>query len=170
MQVQIQLLTSAHDRTNFTCGEAELEKWFKTQASQQQGKNTSRTFVIVDETAPAVVLGFYALTVSEVDGSLLPLRKLPEKVPVIRLARLAVRDDLQRTVHRLGETLLLNAVERAVEISSSGAGVAIAVDAKHGKAASFYMKYGFQPSPDNPLMLFLPMSACRQHVMAGWQS
>jgi ribosomal protein S18 acetylase RimI-like enzyme len=166
MKVQVQRLTSVHDRTKFKCGEAELDKWLETQALQQQTRDTSRTFVLVDEANPTVVLGFYALTISQADGSSVPIRSQPKIVPVIRLACLAVREDLQGTSDRFGEFLLLQAIEQAVEISDAGAGVAVAVDAKHDNAASFYMKYGFQVSPDNPLVLYLPMSVCRQFVKA----
>lgn len=124
----------------------------------------------MDEADPTVVLGFYALTLSVADGSSVPISHLPNIVPVIRLARLAVREDLQGTPHRFGEFLLLQAIEQAVEISNAGAGVAVAVDAKHEKAASFYRKYGFKGSPDEPLLLYLNMSECRGHVMAAWRS
>ncbi len=162
MQVQVQLLTSVHDRAEFKCGEVELDKWLETQALQQQTRNTSRTFVLVDVANPTTVLGFYALAISQADGSSVPIRSQPRTVPVIRLARLAVRKDLQGTPNRFGELLLLHAIEQAVEISNVGAGVAVAVDAKHNKAASFYAKYGFRASPDNPLLLYLPMSECRK--------
>lgn len=166
MQVQVQHLNSTHDRTKFKCGEAALDEWFELQALQQHKKNTSRTFVLVDEADPATVLGFYALAISEADGSSLPIRRLPQNVPVIRLVRLAVREDLRGTKGRFGEFLLMHALEQAVKISNAGAGVAVAVDAKHEKAASFYRKYGFQASPDNPLLLYLPMQVCRQFVTA----
>lgn len=167
MQVQVQLLSSTHDRAKFKCGEAALDEWFETQALQQHKRDTSRTFVLVDEADPTAVLGFYALTLSHVDGSSVPISRLPNIVPVIRLARLGIREDLQGTPHRFGEFLLLQAIEQAVEISNAGAGVAVAVDAKHEKAASLYRKYGFQASQDNPLLLFLPMSVCRALVMTA---
>jgi ribosomal protein S18 acetylase RimI-like enzyme len=31
------------------------------------------------------------------------------------------------------------------------------VDAKNERAASFYKRYGFQPFPDAPLRLYLPL-------------
>lgn len=162
MQVQVQLLTSAHDRAKFRCGEVELDTWLETQALQNQKRNTSRTFVLVDTANPHTVLGFYALTISQADGSSVPIRRQPRIVPVIRLARLAVSTDFQGTPNRFGEFLLLHAIEQAVEISNAGAGVAVAVDAKHDRAASFYRKYGFRASPDNPLLLYLPMSECKK--------
>lgn len=167
MQVQVQLLTSEHDRAKFKCGEAALDKWLETQALQQQKRNTSRTFVLIDAADPTTVLGFYALTISQADGSSVPIPHQPRIVPVIRLARLAVRKDLQGTPNRFGEFLLLHAIEQAVEISNAGAGVAVAVDAKHDNAASFYKKYGFKASPEAPLLLYLPMSECKLHVMAS---
>lgn len=165
MPVQIQRLTSSHERHGFQCGEPALDQWLQTQALQQQNKNTARTFVLIDSADPAVVLGFYVLSISQVDGRSIPApRSQPSVVPVIRLVRLAVRQHLQRTLARVGELLLLNAIERAVEISDLGAGIALAVDAKHARAAAFYLRYGFSASPDNPALLYLPMSVCRQLV------
>ena len=109
----------------------------------------------------------HALTISQADGTAVPSkRSLPQVVPVISLGRLAIREDLQGKGFRLGEILLLNAIERVVEVSNLGSGVALVVDAKHDHAASFYRKYGFTASPDSPLMLYLPISVCRALVMA----
>ena len=57
----------------------------------------------------------------------------------------------------MGEFLLMNAIERANEISNNGGGVALAVDAKNDQAAAFYKRYGFESAPDDPLLLFLPL-------------
>ncbi|HZX32498.1 MAG TPA: GNAT family N-acetyltransferase [Rhodocyclaceae bacterium] len=155
MQVQIQPLSSTHDCKGFDCGTPPLNEWLATMASQQQKKNIARTFVLVDLAAPETVLGFYTLAVSEVGRNGLPNpKKYPNRVPVVRLGRLAMNKSLQG--QGLGEQLLFNALERIAEISLNAGIAAIAVDAKDAKAADFYRKYGFVPSPANPLQLFLP--------------
>ena len=156
MKAQIQRLSSEHDQAWFDCGESALNLWLAEQSLQQQKRRQSRTFVLVDVESPATILAYYTLTISEVDGSSYPSRKSqPRRLPVIRLGRLAVGKALQQ--RGMGEFLLMNAIERANEISSNGGGVALAVDAKSEQAAAFYRRYGFIPAPDAPLLLFLPL-------------
>jgi GNAT superfamily N-acetyltransferase len=77
-------------------------------------------------------------------------------VPVVLLARLAV--DLSAQGHRLGEGLLLDALQRSLDLSA-GLGVhAVEVDALDDAAAAFYRSYGFVPLLDDPLHLYLPMT------------
>ena len=88
-------------------------------------------------------------------------RKLPRHpVPVVLLARLAVDRIAQGT--RLGEGLLLDALQRALDLSS-GLGVhAVEVHALDDRAADFYRKYGFIPLVDDPLHLYLPIVTTEQ--------
>jgi GNAT superfamily N-acetyltransferase len=163
MKVQVQSLSSVHNRKNFDCGQPELNNWLATMARQQQEKNISRTFVAVDLSDPTGILGFYTLTVSDVDGKNYPSNsKLPDRVPVVRLGRFATRIDLQG--QGLGSLLLLNALEKIYEISKHAGVAAVAVDAKDQKAAEFYKKQGFLCSPNNPLLLFLFTKTLQQAI------
>jgi hypothetical protein len=105
----IQALTGSHDRRGFDCGRAELNDWLVRVARQHQDKGLSKTFVAVQETAPAAILGYYALTLTEVDTGALPERlakRLPRIIPGVRLGRLAV--SRQHQGKRLGELMLVN--------------------------------------------------------------
>lgn len=153
MKVQIQPLNSEHNRENFDCGTPQLNTWLATMASQQQEKNIARTFVAVEVSDPATILGYYCLTVSEVDGQDCPSRRPPKRVPVVRLGRFATAETLQGK--GLGLILLQNALEKVYEISMHAGVAAAVVDAKDEEAAAFYEKRGFLRSPRNPLQLFL---------------
>lgn len=154
MQVQIQPLSSIHNCNGFDCGRLPLNEWLATMARQQHKKNIARTFVLVDVAAPETILGFYTLAVSEVSREGLPNpNKFPNRVPVVRLGRFATIKTLQRK--GLGGQLLLNALEKVGELSLNAGIAAIVVDAKDTDAAKYYQKYGFLPSPENPLQLFL---------------
>jgi GNAT superfamily N-acetyltransferase len=123
-------------------------------AGQQDRKHLVRTFVLTDVAAPSAILGFYTLSAGEVEGGNLDgPRKHPARVPVIRLGRFAVHKNLQGL--GLGKDLLLNALERVAETAGQIGIAAVVVDAKEGKAG-FYRHYGFVPSRENPLRLFLP--------------
>lgn len=154
----IQALTGNHDRRGFDCGRAELNDWLTRVARQHQDKGLSKTFVAVQETAPAAILGYYALTLTEVDTGALPERhakRLPRLIPGVRLGRLAV--SRQHQGKRLGELMLMNAIERVEAIRAHAGAVGLFIDAIDDQAAGFYTRYGAIPFPDAPLKLFLPV-------------
>ncbi len=63
-------------------------------------------------------------------------------VPVIILGRLARHVRVRGQGY--GERLLLDAHDRALEISEHAGGVAVVVDAKDEAAAVFYARFGYQ--------------------------
>ena len=83
-------------------------------------------------------------------------KKLPRKIPGIRLGRLAVDRSVQG--QGLGELLLVDAIERARLVLAYIGVHALFVDAKDEQAAAFYRKYGFRPLPSDPLRLVLPLA------------
>ena len=108
---------------------------------------------------PARILGYYALTACEILSDEMPedlARKLPRKVPGIRLGRLAVDGTMQR--QGLGEHLLMDAIERSRRVLEHIGVHALFVDAKDERAAAFYRKYGFRALPGASLKLVLPVA------------
>lgn len=158
-----------HDRKGFRCGETALESYLHTTARQHAEKGISRTFVAVDVTRPARVIGYFTLTVAEIDHALLPSvqkRRLPDSVlPVIKLARLAVDHDYQGT--GLGGVLLFEALQRAAAAQALTGSVAVVVEAKHPEAAAFYAHFGFVPAPDDELSLFMAFEPIRALIRAN---
>jgi GNAT superfamily N-acetyltransferase len=154
--LSIQPLTGRHNRGAFESGSAQLDVWLRQTAQQHQNKGISKTFVAVTDDAPSRILGFYALTVCEVVAQDLPgdlAKKLPRRVPGIRLGRLAVDRSMQG--QRLGELLLVDAIKRAKLVLEHVGVHALFVDAKDDQAAAFYRKYGFRPLPNDPRTLVL---------------
>ena len=151
-------LTGSHDRQSFDCGRPELSDWLRSIARQHQDKGLSKTFVAILDDAPTRICGYYALTLTEVDTRSLPearRKKLPRLIPGIRLGRLAV--DAQFQGNRLGELLLVDAIERVRLIHQHAGVVGLFVDAIDDKAAAFYVHFGFEAFVDDPLKLFLPV-------------
>ena len=154
--LSIQSLTGRHDRNAFASGSDPLDTWLRQTAQQHQKRGISKSFVAVEESAPTRVLGYYALTVCEVLSEELPpalARRLPRRVPGIRLGRLAVDSSVQG--QGLGALLLMSAIDRSRLVLENVGVHALFVDAKDGRAASFYAKYGFRPLPSDPLRLVL---------------
>ena len=105
---------------------------------------------------PAQLCGYYALTLTELENRHLPAtwrKKLPRRIPGVRLGRLAVDQRFQGK--RLGELLLIDAMSRAQRIHAQAGGIGLFVDAIDEQAARYYQRFGFLAVPDHPLLLFL---------------
>ena len=150
-------LAGSHDRQAFDCGRQDLNDWLRQVARQHQDRGLSKTFVAVREEEPARICGYYALTLAELENRHLPdtwRKKLPRRIPGVRLGRLAV--DKRHQGKRLGELLLVDALTRAQRIYTEAGGIGLFVDALDARAAGYHRRFGFEASPDNPLLLFLP--------------
>jgi GNAT superfamily N-acetyltransferase len=160
--MQVLPLTGNHDRHAFDCGRQELNGWLLQVARQHQDKGLSKTFVAIRDEAPGLICGYYALTLAELETQHLPQawqKKLPRRIPGVRLGRLAV--DLQYQGKGLGELLLIDALTRARRIYAEAGGIGLFVDALDEPAAAYYRRFGFASSPDKPLLLFLSAKAIK---------
>lgn len=161
-QWRVMLLNSAHNRAAFDCGVEEMNRYLQQQAGQNARQNVSRTYVAATSSAPAEIGGYYTLTLRSVGFQELPKEKrLPRyPIPLVHLGRLAVA--LNQQGKTLGKLLLLDALDRAVEISDQAGGYAVEVAALDPQAAQFYAKYRFVPVDGNdPLHLYLTMQTIR---------
>lgn len=157
MALQIELLHKRHDRGRFDCGEPSLNEWLQRMALQQQAKNYTRSRVIVDSDEPVRILGYYALLPAQIDTvQFPPARKLPKRLPCLLLGRLAVDRDAQG--RRIGELLLVDAIERTCRSIGEIGGAGLYADALNDRAKEFYVRYGFQPMEDDPRRLFLAVN------------
>ena len=153
-------LAASHRLDDFECSEAVLDDWLKRRALANQSSGASRTFVVTDEDGR--VRGYYAMAAGAVSHQLATSgvrRNMPDPVPVMVLARLAV--DRRTQGQYLGASLLQDAVNRAVAVSQNAGVRALLVHALHERARQFYEHYGFQPSPTHPMTLMLRLSSVK---------
>lgn len=151
----IQKLTDAHDRKAFDCGEPALNEWFRKFAKQHKEKGLSSTFVMVDDIGSSEVLGFYAVSLTELFNADLPValrKRLPQKVPAFRLGRLATAN--AHKGHGIGEMMLFDAIDRVTRLSGDIGGTMLVVNAKTS-AINFYGRYGFEQMESHPQNLYL---------------
>lgn len=150
-------LNDKHDRKSFDCGDADLNVWLKQTARQHKAKGVSSTFVMVSDETSVEILGFYAISLAELVNANLPEqygKRLPHKVPVFRLGRLATA--LSHQGKGIGEFMLFDVIDRATRVAGEVGGIGLVVNAKHS-AVEFYQRYGFEQMADHPQNLFLPL-------------
>ena len=127
-----------HDRSGFDCGVDALNNYLKMMTSQQAGKDNTRTYVLEDAEKTGVIIGYYTLTMTQVDLTRLPVR-LQKRHQRNRsaglIARLAV--DLRYAGKGYGEFLLVDGVLKLLQASEVVAFPFVLVDAKDG-VAGFY--------------------------------
>ena len=146
------------DRSVFTCGDAALNAYLLTQASQDMKRRVAACFVAID-TSTGAVAGYYTLSACHVqlaDVCADWRKKLPRYpvVPSARLGRLAI--DVRHQGKKLGAALLSNAVVRALR--SDIAAHMMVIEAKSEIAAAFSMHHGFRRDPQDPLRLYAPLA------------
>lgn len=155
-----QPLTPDHELDAFESGVATLDDWLKRRARRNEADGASRTFVLC---AGRRVVGYYSLAA----GSVLHTaatgkvrRNMPDPVPALLLARLAV----DRAWHGkgLGADLLSDAVSRAIGAAETIGVRAILVHAISEEAKAFYEKHGFRSSPIEPMTLMVTIDEAKR--------
>lgn len=158
----------AHRLDTFSCGEEALDRWLRAYAGQSQHRDAARTFVSTDSRGN--VVGYYTLVAAQVEHEQATAsvrqglsRHFP--IPVALIARLAVTGSRQGV--GLGRSLLLDALHRILRASDELAVRAVTVDALNDAAASFYRRYGFEPTDLSPKALMVPISTVRAVLSTG---
>jgi GNAT superfamily N-acetyltransferase len=152
----IEKLSSAHDFQDFDCGEPALNRFLVRYALQNQQSGSAQTYVACRDNC---VIGYYSLTVGAVAHEDAPeriikgLAKYP--IPIIILGRLAV--DKQEQGKGVGRGLLKDALRRTAQAADIVGIRALVVHAKNDEVRAWYEQFDFEPSPTDPLHLFLLM-------------
>lgn len=152
-------IAKGHVPDDFDCGKPALNDWLKKYALESDAAGAARVFVTTEDETH--VVGYYALAGADVEPSAATARlaKKHRNISVVLLARLAVDTDHQSK--GVGRSLLRHAMERSVIAAESIGLRAILVHAKDEEARGWYEKYGFEPSPTDPLHLILLMKDVR---------
>jgi predicted N-acetyltransferase YhbS len=153
-------LAPHHELDAFESGVATLDEWLKRRARRNETDGASRTFVLCTGRR---AVGYYSLAA----GSVLHTaatgkvrRNMPDPVPALLLARLAV----DRAWHGkgLGADLLSDAISRAIGAAETIGVRAILVHAISDGAKAFYEKHGFRSSPIEPMTLMITIDEAKR--------
>ena len=151
-----QHLTDEHDVSAFDCGVPELDDWLKRRARQNEAARASRTFVV---TGGGRVVGYYALATGAVSHGAATgrvRRNMPEPIPVMILARLAVDREYQGA--GLGAALLRDALLRTLRAAEIAGIRAVLLHAVSEDAKRFYLRHGFAESPIDPMTMMITLA------------
>lgn len=149
-------LADHHHLNGFDCVRASLNAWLMRRARAGEAGGASRTYVTSDDSRR--VVAYYSLAAGAVVRAEAPksmARNMPDPIPVIILARLAVDRRVQGI--GLGTALLDDAATRAKAGAAIVGARALLVHALDEQAAAFYETRGFVPSPLAPRMLMVAM-------------
>lgn len=164
--MKIEALAPHHDRDGFSCGVDSLDRYLRTQASQDVRRKANGVFILVEPEKPEVVLGYYTLCATALPPGDVPVaaRKHISRYPLVSatlVGRLAISE--ARQGERLGGALLADAVQRAYASADTVGSSMLVVDAINERAAAFYEGNGFVRLQDS-LLLVLPMRAIQRLV------
>jgi GNAT superfamily N-acetyltransferase len=147
-------LDKSHSTDAFNCGSEPLDVYLKRYALMNQSAGAAQTYAAV---LGGDVIGYYSLSTASVEYDQAPERARKglarHPVPVILIARIAVNHTWQGK--GLGAALLLDALRRIVSAADIVGIRAVLVHAKDETAKRFYEHFDFDPSPFDPMHMFL---------------
>jgi GNAT superfamily N-acetyltransferase len=152
-----------HDRAAFACGIAELDDYFRQQASQDARRKVAAPFVMMD--SKRRIVGYYTLSAYGIRSTQLPpavAKKLPKYplIPATLLGRLAVSREHQG--QKLGRLLLMDALHRSWRNTVEVASVGVVAEAIDEAARKFYLHHEFIPLLDHSRKLFIAMGTIQK--------
>ncbi|MFM8363538.1 MAG: GNAT family N-acetyltransferase [Verrucomicrobiota bacterium] len=155
-------LASRHQRSGFSCGEPVLDDYLRSRASQDMRRYSAAVFVLVPESDPLRIAGYYTLSAFSIELDSLPAAITKHlarysSVPALLIGRLA-RD---LSFPGLGGILLADALARCARQAEEIGASLIVVEAKNAVAKRFYEKHGFHALESHPTRLVLPMRTVR---------
>jgi ribosomal protein S18 acetylase RimI-like enzyme len=142
LEFEFRLLQPNDDRSQFCCGNIELDRFFQRYAGQNQFRHYIGSNYILH--CHQIIAGFVTISAGVICAENLTdnLKKsLPDyPLPVLRIARLAIDKKFQKM--GLGKKLLALSFKLALTMKSDYGCIGIVVDAK-AESIEFYKKLGF---------------------------
>jgi GNAT superfamily N-acetyltransferase len=148
-----------HEIGEFRCGAPSLDDWLIRRARANQFSGASRTFVACVATR---VVGYYALASGAITTEGTPgrfRRNMPNPIPVVVLARLAVDRDFHG--RGIGRALFRDAALRVSHAADTIGIRGIVVHAISEEARKFYLALGFDASAHEPMTLMVTLADVR---------
>lgn len=152
-------LSGEHQIDSFDSGQPVLDDWLRRRAPANQASGASRTYVVCQG---KVVVAYYALASGAIAEAAVPgrfRRNMPDPIPVVVLARLAV--DRRYQGRGLGRALFRDAARRVSQAADMIGIRGILVHAISEEARKFYIVLGFDPCPAEAMTLVVTLRDIR---------
>jgi GNAT superfamily N-acetyltransferase len=152
-------LSDDHQTDHFDSGESVLDDWLRRRARANQASGASRTYVVCGGTR---IAAYYALASGAIAQAAVPggfRRNMPDPIPVVVLARLAVDRSYQG--RGLGRALFRDAARRVAHAADTIGIRGIVVHAISEGARKFYIVLGFDPCPGEEMTLVVTLRDIR---------
>jgi len=162
-------LSDAHHLDGFDSGVRDLDTWLLRRARPNEVSGASRTYVAcADGPAGSRVVGYYALATGAVAQAMATgrvRRSMPEPIPVMVLARLAV--DRGHQGQGLGSALLRDALLRTLAAASIAGIRAVLLHTISDDDRRFYEHEGFASSPIDAMTMMVTLADLRRALDGG---
>ncbi len=171
-QFRIEHLDPAkHRQQDFHCESPDLTAFLRERARKEMVARASACFVLVPDSDPGHIAGYYTLSQTSITLATLPvdlIRRLPHypELGAALIGRLA--RDLTWKDQGIGRLLLLDALRRSLRQSDEVGAVVVVTDPKDAKARAFYERFGFRPLDDH--RFFIPMRELVEWEARGWRA
>jgi GNAT superfamily N-acetyltransferase len=152
-------LGNDHQIDSFDSSESVLDDWLRRRSRPNQASGASRTYVVCEGKR---VVAYYALASGAIAQATVPgrfRRNMPDPIPVVVLARLAVDRNYQG--RGLGRALFRDAARRVANAADTIGIRGIVVHAISEEARKFYIALGFDPCPAEAMTLVVTVQDVR---------
>jgi GNAT superfamily N-acetyltransferase len=150
-------ISATHDLSQFDCGKPALDHWLRSRALSNHEKGFTAVMVVHVDMR---VVGFYGIAPTAVAPGAAPRSirtgQPPDPIPCLLLGQLAT--DRAWAGQGVGTGLLKHALLRCIQAAGLIGGRALLVRALDQDAAAFWLRRGFLPSKDDPLVLYRSLS------------
>jgi GNAT superfamily N-acetyltransferase len=162
-------LGADHRLNGFRCGRESLEVWLLRHARAASGAGSAKTYVVADAEQEGRAVGYHALTGASIDRREATARAARgmgrHRIGTVLLSRLAVDDTVKGS--GIGALLLRDAMERALGVSEEVGIRLLLAHAIDDSARGFYLRFGFEESPTDPLNLQIILKDVRASLGIG---
>jgi GNAT superfamily N-acetyltransferase len=168
-EFRVEPLGKEHDRAAFSCGVESLDRYLRTQASQDMRRKANAVLVLVRSDVPVAIVGYFTLCATTLSQNAVPekARKHLPRYPLVSatlIGRLAV--DHRHQGHGIGAALLARALRKAYENASIIGSSMVVVDAIDERADRFYAAHGFIRLADST-RLIIPLQTIANIIEVG---
>ena len=143
----------------FDSGNPALDGWLRERALRNERDDASRTYVVSDASR---VIAYYSLAAAAVPHAAATgrsRRNMPDPIPAMLLARLAV--DAKHQGRQIGANLLRDAIRRTLGAAEIAGIRVLLVHAADEHARGFYEHFELEASPTDALQLMLVLKDAR---------